>query len=124
MGMADASPGVYLAPLAAYPGSLRNPKGTAMADNEKMTVEDFLLAAQRGDRAALERALAAGMKVNAIDTHGNSALMYAAAAGQAATCQWLVDQGIDKDTVNNWGLGARDWSKWAHDVDAVRRIVY
>ena len=95
-----------------------------MAEAEKISVDDFLLAAQRGDRAALEKALATGMKVNAIDAHGNSALMYAAAAGQTATCQWLLDQGIDKETVNDWGLGARDWSKWSSNADAIRKLVY
>ena len=100
---------------------------TQMADQntaERIPVDDFMLAAQRGDRDALARALEAGTKINAIDAHGNSALMYAAAAGQTKTCQWLIEQGIDKGTVNNWGLGARDWSKWSANVDDVRKLVY
>ena len=80
------------------------------------SVDDFMLAAQRGDRDTLKQALDAGMKINAIDAHGNS--------GQTKTCQWLIDQGIDKGTVNNWGLGARDWSKWSSNADDVRKLVY
>tara|TARA_R110000782_G_C14753347_1_gene407422 strand:- start:58 stop:360 length:303 start_codon:yes stop_codon:yes gene_type:complete len=89
-----------------------------------LSVEDFMLAAQRGDRDTLQQALDAGMKVDTIDAHGNSALMYAAAAGQSKTCQWLIDQGIDKATVNNWGLGVRDWSKWSSNADDIRKLVY
>lgn len=98
-----------------------------MADQnaaERISVDDFMLAAQRGDREALARALESGTKINAIDAHGNSALMYAAAAGQTKTCQWLIEQGIDKETVNDWGLGARDWSKWSSNVDDIRKLVY
>tara|TARA_R110000868_G_scaffold263815_1_gene522437 strand:+ start:42 stop:344 length:303 start_codon:yes stop_codon:yes gene_type:complete len=89
-----------------------------------LSVEDFMLAAQRGDRDSLQQALDAGMKIDTIDTHGNSALMYAAAAGQTKTCQWLIDQGIDKGTVNNWGMGVRDWSKWSSNADDIRKLVY
>jgi ankyrin repeat protein len=88
------------------------------------TADDFMLAAQRGDRDTLEQALNAGTKINAIDAHGNSALMYAAAAGQTKTCQWLIEQGIDKATVNNWGMGARDWSKWSSNADDIRKLVF
>ena len=95
-----------------------------MADKNGLSVDDFMLAAQRGDRATLEQALKSGMKVNAIDAHGNSALMYAAAAGQTKTCQWLIEQGVDKETVNNWGLAARDWSHWSSNADDIRRLVY
>lgn len=96
-----------------------------MSTNDaKISVDDFMLAAQRGDRATLERGLGAGLKINAIDAHGNSALMYAAAAGQTKTCQWLIEQGIDKDTVNNWGMGAREWSRWSSNVDDIRKLVY
>ena len=89
-----------------------------------LSVDDFLLAAQRGDRDTLTQALDAGLKINAIDSHGNSALMYAAAAGQTKTCQWLIDTGIDKATVNNWGLGVREWSKWSDNADDIRKLVY
>ncbi|PIW29725.1 MAG: hypothetical protein COW30_04085 [Rhodospirillales bacterium CG15_BIG_FIL_POST_REV_8_21_14_020_66_15] len=88
------------------------------------SVDDFMLAAQRGDRDTLEQALKAGMKIDAIDPHGNSALMYAAAAGQTKTCHWLIEQGIDKATVNDWGLGAREWSRWSSNADDIRKLVY
>lgn len=95
-----------------------------MADDRKLTVDDYMLAAQRGDCALLEKALAGGIKVNAIDAHGNSALMYAAAAGQARACRLLIDRGIDKDTRNDWGLSAREWSKWPANADDIRKLVY
>jgi len=95
-----------------------------MVDDRNFTVDDFMLAAQRGDRATLEKALAGGIKINAIDSHGNSALMYAAAAGQAKTCQWLIDRGIDRETRNDWGLSVRDWAKWPSNADDIRKLVY
>ncbi|MEK9673401.1 MAG: ankyrin repeat domain-containing protein [Rhodospirillaceae bacterium] len=95
-----------------------------MTDKTKMTPDDFMLLAQRGDRDGLAAAIDAGMKINTIDAHGNSALMYAAAAGQTKTCRWLIEQGIDKATVNNWGLSAREWSKWPTNADDIRKLVY
>lgn len=95
-----------------------------MVEGQQVTVDDFMLAAQRGDLAALEGALAAGIKINTIDAHGNSALMYAAAAGQAKACQWLIEQGIDKGTRNDWGLGVRDWAQWPANADEIRKLVY
>ena len=104
--------------------SEQNALGQKASPKNGLSVDDFMLAAQRGDRDTLGEALDAGMKINAIDTYGNSALMYAAAAGQTKTCQWLLEKGIDKSTVNNWGLSAREWSKWSSNADDIRRLVY
>ncbi len=95
-----------------------------MADTPKITVDAFMLMAQRGDRGGLAGALAAGIKINTLDAHGNSALMYAAAAGQTKTCQWLIDQGVDKESKNDWGLSARDWCQWSSNADDIRKLVY
>lgn len=95
-----------------------------MADKPEFTADDFMLMAQRGDRKALEAALGAGIKINALDAHGNSALMYAAAAGQIKTCAWLIEQGVDKGTKNDWGLSAKEWSQWSSNADDIRKLVY
>ncbi len=89
-----------------------------------MPTDQFLLHAQRGDLDQLKAALADGTNVNALDTYGNTALMYAAAAGQVKACEFLIGEGADKKVKNKWGLGPQEWSKWSSRADDVRRVVY
>jgi len=86
--------------------------------------EDFLLQAQRGDLEALKASLAEGTNVNALDSFGNTALMYAAAAGQVKALELLIEEGADKAVKNKWGLGPQEWSQWSSRADEVRRLVY
>lgn len=92
--------------------------------DKKMSADEFLLAAQKGDLAALEKGLAEGMDVNVRDAYGNHALMYAAAAGQPKAVNFLVERGIDKENTNRWGLSAKEWSQWPSNADEVRPLVY
>lgn len=86
--------------------------------------DEFLLHAQRGDIPALQASLDEGTNVNALDAFGNTALMYAAAAGQVKTLEFLIERGADKEVKNKWGLGPQDWCQWSSRADEVRRLVY
>ncbi len=86
--------------------------------------ETFLMDAQKGDLDALTSALEEGVNVNALDAYGNTALMFAAAAGQVKAAEFLIEKGADKAVRNKWGLGPRDWCQWSSRADDMRRIIY
>lgn len=81
----------------------------------------LMLAVQAGDAGCVGVLLDRGAAVDATTPQGNTALMMAAACGQAAIAATLVARGAAAARVNRYGLGARDWARWASDPDAVRR---
>eukprot|EP00439_Symbiodinium_sp_Y106_P027889 s2080_g3.t1 len=50
---------------------------------------------------AVERSVAEGASVNAVDTHSWSALHYSAASGQLEVCKFLLQQGCDINSTLN-----------------------
>ncbi|MBM3524063.1 MAG: ankyrin repeat domain-containing protein [Alphaproteobacteria bacterium] len=81
----------------------------------------LMLAAQRGDAASVALLLERGALVDAATPQGNTALMMAAARGQGAVVAALVAGGAVAGHVNRYGLGARDWARWAADPEAILR---
>lgn len=63
-------------------------------------------AARRGDADALRALLAQGAAVDALDRHGQSALMLAARHGHLAAVQVLVAAGATLDITAKYGLSA------------------
>mmetsp|Transcript_107220 Transcript_107220/g.149465 ORF Transcript_107220/g.149465 Transcript_107220/m.149465 type:complete len:159 (-) Transcript_107220:61-537(-) len=61
----------------------------------------LLEAARKGDLEAVERSVAEGASVNAVDTHSWSALHYSAASGQLEVCKFLLQQGCDINSTLN-----------------------
>jgi uncharacterized protein len=70
-----------------------------------MTV-DWRDAVQRSDIEALDRQLAAGADINALDEHGQTALMNAARDGQAGVVSFLCERGANPDHHAKYGLTA------------------
>lgn len=56
---------------------------------------DMFKAAERGDRAMLQRCMDGGLDVNGLDVFGWTPLMTAACAGQASSVKWLMQNGAD-----------------------------
>ncbi|CAJ1372158.1 unnamed protein product [Effrenium voratum] len=61
----------------------------------------LLEAARQGDMEAMERSVTEGASVNAVDTHGWSALHYTAAAGQLEVCKFLLHHSSDVNSTLN-----------------------
>lgn len=79
----------------------------------------LMLAAQSGDLASVELLLDRGAVVDATTPQGNTALMMAAASGRTAVIGCLVARGAAIGHLNRFGLGPRDWARWASDPAAV-----
>ena len=73
----------------------------------KITDEDFLAAAARGDLAMVQAGLKAGLSADSADAYGNTALMMASARGQRDVVQALIDAGANAGHKNQYGLGPR-----------------
>ena len=54
---------------------------------------DWEDAVRRGSIEELQRLLAGGTDINALDGHGQTALMLAAGAGYGHVVEWLVERG-------------------------------
>ena len=63
-------------------------------------------AARRGDADALRAQLDAGAEVDALDRHGQTALMLAAQRGHLAAVRVLLEAGADRDRAAKFGLTA------------------
>jgi ankyrin repeat protein len=85
-------------------------------------------AAEQGDMAAMEKLVARGADVNAMEEHGNAPLHCAATEGSVAAMKWLVEEGAnvlakdkDGDTVLNCAVlnGHMAATQWlvAHGAD-------
>ena len=58
------------------------------------------------DVEQLERLLAAGTDLDALDRYGQSGLMLASRLGRARTVEWLIHQGAELDHAATFGLTA------------------
>jgi ankyrin repeat protein len=66
--------------------------------------DDLLVAAQRGDLAAVKSSLGRGKSANASDLRtGHTPLMYAALAGQSQTAHLLLKSGADVNATSKSG---------------------
>ena len=63
-------------------------------------------AAKEGDASSLAAVITAGADVDALDHHGQSALMRAATGGHLAAVHVLVEAGADLDVTAKYGLSA------------------
>jgi ankyrin repeat protein len=63
-------------------------------------------AARAGDVATLSRMVRAGHDINALDGHGQTALMRAAHAGRLDAVKWLIAHGADLDRTAKFHLSA------------------
>ncbi len=63
-------------------------------------------AVSRGDVAALEHLLDSGADVNALNQHGQTAIMNAAHHGQVEIVRLLIDRGADLNRSAKYGLTA------------------
>ena len=88
-----------------------------------ITDEDFLAAAQRGDLAAVQAGLAAGLSADSADVYGNTALMMASARGQRDVVKALIDAGASAEHKNKFGLGPRQWVEWAENQGPIRQLL-
>jgi ankyrin repeat protein len=67
---------------------------------------DFEQAARSGDADRLGRLLDTGVDIDALDKHGQTALMLAARAGHAEVVRLLVDRGASLDHTAKFRLSA------------------
>ncbi len=89
----------------------------------KITDQDFLDAAARGDVAMVQAGLKAGLSADTADAYGNTALMMASARGQRDVVQTLIDAGADAGHKNQYGLGPRQWAEWAENQGPIRQLL-
>ncbi|MEX0694199.1 MAG: ankyrin repeat domain-containing protein [Rhodospirillales bacterium] len=89
----------------------------------RLSAQDFLDAAQRGDAVCVKAGLEQGLKADTSDTYGNTALMMAAARAQLDVCRVLVDAGANPEHRNRYGMGPRNWVRWASNDSAIRKIL-
>lgn len=89
----------------------------------KITDEDFLAAAARGDVDLVKAGLAAGLSADTADAYGNTALMVASARGQRDVVQALIDAGASTDHKNKFGIGPRQWVEWAENQGPIRQLL-
>lgn len=79
-------------------------------------------AIRRGSIDELQRLLADGGDINALDRHGQTALMLAAVAGCGHVVEWLVEQGASLDHTAKYGLSALMLAVVGGHVEVVRRV--
>ena len=87
-----------------------------------MTAE-WKAAARAGNVEAMEQLLEKGADIDALDEHGQTALMLAAMAGHAAVARFLISRGAKLDHTAKFGLTALMLSVIAGHTDIVRSLV-
>ena len=92
-----------IAPAAAAAQGASAPRGAGAAADAGPTLLD---AAERGDRAAALRLLAAGANPNAPGPDGTTPIMWAAANGDAELVRALAQAGADVKAKNHFGTSA------------------
>jgi ankyrin repeat protein len=68
--------------------------------------DDWKAAVRAGDVARLEALAAGGADINALDEHGQTALMNAARDGRTDVVRWLIARGADLDHTAKFHLSA------------------
>ena len=89
----------------------------------KMTEQEFMEAAAKGDADAVKAGLEQGLDVDTADAYGNTALMMACARAQTDVCKILLEAGARPDHKNKYGLGPRNWVSWAESDSAIRALL-
>ncbi|WNJ99171.1 ankyrin repeat domain-containing protein [Thalassospiraceae bacterium LMO-JJ14] len=89
----------------------------------KMTEQEFMDAAARGDDEAVRAGLEQGLKADTTDQYGNTALMMACARAQSGVCKTLLEAGASADHKNKYGLGPRNWISWAENDSTIRNML-
>lgn len=84
---------------------------------------EFERAARAGDVSGLERLVASGVPVDALDRHGQTALMLAAHNGRLDAVGWLVGRGARLDVTAKYGLSALMLAIVAGHEDVARALV-
>jgi len=93
----------------------------ALAGGAENTGEQLLGEIRKGDLAAVRSSLAHGANVNARDTKGATALMYAALYGDVDFVNLLLEKGADPNLSNDLGINALMWA--AGDLAKVRALI-
>ena len=83
----------------------------------------LMVAAERGDDAALARGLASGTDVNATDAQGLTALAYAARAGRSTAVAELLRAGARPNTRDESGWTPLGHSIAAGELDVARQLL-
>ncbi len=83
---------------------------------------DWERAAREGDAAVLRREIAAGADVDALDRHGQSAVMLAAHRGHLEAVRVLIDAGADLDVTAKFGLSATMLAVIGRHADVARSL--
>ena len=85
--------------------------------------QDLIEAAKKGDTAAVETLLAKGVKVNARQNDGSTALMVAAFTRHIDALQALLDAGADVNARDNSGLTPLMKAKERGHTDIVNMLL-
>src|SRR5262245_25867536 len=85
--------------------------------------KDWKDAVRQGSVEELRRLLTDGADIDARDDHGQTALMLAAADGDAPVVEWLVGLGADLNRTAKYGLSALMLAVVNGHVDVVRLLV-
>ncbi len=83
---------------------------------------DWEDAVRRGSIHELQRRLADGTDIDALDGHGQTALMLAAVAGHEHVVEWLVERGASLDHTAKYGFSALMLAVVGGHVEVVRRV--
>ena len=84
--------------------------------------ESLLLAAQQGDVAALNNALARGADANAANSDGMTALMFAVQQGSNDCVQTLISRGANLEAKREDGQTAATLAERADQFQILRRL--
>jgi glutaminase len=74
-------------------------------------IVDLCWAAAKGDTKEIRRLVASGAKINGADYDGRTALHIAASEGQAASVQYILQNGGNRDARDRWGNTPLDDAK-------------
>lgn len=97
---------VFLLPLSAYGRSREDARIILGQMNVPYTSEQFIAHAAQGDDVVLKLFLELGMDVNAKNTGGGTALMFASAGGHTEVVKLLLSKGADVNAKDNTGWTA------------------
>lgn len=108
------------APPAAPAVAPSTPRATATAAPSPTALHE---AALRGDVAAVQSALAAGLDVNGVDEDGRTALMLAAFDGHTEVVDLLLRRGARVDTQDGAGRTALMYAASGPNTPTVQRLL-
>ena len=86
---------------------------------DKLIVQE----ARNGDRARLDRLLAAGADINSVGDHGYSALLEATLLGHLQVVRWLLAHGADVNLTSTDGSSPLWWACCKGHVDIAELLL-